>query len=464
MKRLLSLAGFVAILSLIPLTSAWAVWEGNAGIGQASDFPGSGLYAKSDMFPKNTVVEIKNLETEKSVRAVITGSSGIPGLVAVLSPETASALSIKAGSVCRVRIFIPSITERPADGTIVDGTKQTNADPDANPAAAVNQPANPDVPLESIAESPKDPLVALAPEEAVVETAPVPAASEAVAPAETASSARSSVSEVSPANESSVAEAPATPAETAPVVASTAEETAPAAAVAVVPLVDQAAVEEPVSAAEPAEDESAVAAAEPETSSSAPGAEPELAVTGEEASSAPEPEAALVPAEPLPPASPAPAKTDVPVVAESVPVPPQSAAVSAIAVPEAAPVEQPEKAVSPASPASVAAPAPVASAPAPIAPVAVPAPAQNASNVPVVSSLTKGGYYVQIGSYADMSNVNKIVDKYGSKYPFTVEKGATKKGDTLKVYVGPVKKDEYGAVLERFRQLGFKDAFVKKVP
>lgn len=85
-----------------------------------------------------------------------------------------------------------------------------------------------------------------------------------------------------------------------------------------------------------------------------------------------------------------------------------------------------------------------------------------ASDVSVVSSLAKGSYYIQIGTYGDMSNVKKIVDKYGAKYPFTVEKGVSKGAETLKVYVGPVKKDEYGAVLERFRQLGFKDAFVRK--
>ena len=460
MKRLLSLAGFAVILSLIPLTSAWAVWEGNAGIGQASDFPGSGLYAKSDMFPKNTVVEIKNLETEKSVRAVVIGSSGIPGLVAVLSPETASALSIKAGSVCRVRIFIPSITERPADGTVVDGTRQTNADPDANPAAAVNQPANPEVPLESIAESPKDPLVALAPEEEAA-AAPAPAASDASAPAETSAAAPASESRASAPAESSVSKssaATASPAETASSVAAPAEETAPAVVVAAIPSAD----EEPAAGTEPVADESAIAVSEPAESgtpevsdTTAPTAEPELAVAGEESSTEPESEVALVPAEPLPPASPAPAQTDVPVVAENAPVPPSSAAVSPSAIPEAAPIEQPQKAA-----------APVESAPAPAAVVVAPAPApaQNMTNVPVVNSLAKGSYYVQIGTYADMSNVKKIVDKYGSKYPFTVEKGASKNGDTLKVYVGPVKKDEYGAVLERFRQLGFKDAFVKKVP
>lgn len=437
MKRLLSLAGFVIILSLVPLTSVWAVWEGNAGIGAASDFPGSGLYARSDMFPKNTVVEIKNLETEKTVRAVITGASGVPGLVAVLSPETASALSIKAGSVCRVRIFIPTVTERPADGTIVDSTKPTNADPDANPAAAVTQSKDSEVPLETIAESPKDPLVALAPAsapapvESAATSAPASAPTTAPAPAasETPAAASPSAAAVAVPETADAESAAAAPVETAPATG----DSSPAA-------VGSAAPAEP--AAQPIESVAAAPA-----SSSSPTAEPELAVAPA-SSSETESDVSLVPAEPLPPASPAAAvaKTDVPVVDAPSPVPPATA--SASAIPEASPVEQSAKTAQPTPT------APVAAAPASAMPTA--------SDVSVVSSLAKGSYYIQIGTYGDMSNVKKIVDKYGAKYPFTVEKGVSKGAETLKVYVGPVKKDEYGAVLERFRQLGFKDAFVRK--
>lgn len=452
MKRLLSLAGFVIILSLVPLTSVWAVWEGNAGIGAASDFPGSGLYARSDMFPKNTVVEIKNLETEKTVRAVITGASGVPGLVAVLSPETASALSIKAGSVCRVRIFIPTVTERPADGTIVDSTKPTNADPDANPAAAVTQSKDSEVPLETIAETQKDPLVALA---------PAPAESATPSAAARASSTQPAAEQAAPSSIPAAGENPAS--------------AAPAAAVAAVP--DAADTESPSSgSAETApatgEDSPSVVesagptdsvAAAP-ASSSSPMAEPELAVAPASSSEV-ESDVSLVPAEPLPPMASSGSKTDVPVVDAPVPVPPANASASA-AITEVSPAEQPAKTVQ-STPT-----APVAASPAPATPTAsvvgvapvseVQQPRQSSSDASIVSSLAKGSYYIQIGTYGDMSNVKKIVDKYGSKYPFTVEKGMAKGTETLKVYVGPVKKDEYGAVLERFHQLGFKDAFVKK--
>ena len=138
MKRTLWLASLFCILVTIPLALTWATWEGNAGTGAPSDFPGSGLYARSDMFPRNTVVQIVNLESGSSVRAVITGSSGVPGLVAVLAPETAAALNIREGAVVRIRITTPApVGERPAPGTLDTGDGLTVADPDVNPEAMV---------------------------------------------------------------------------------------------------------------------------------------------------------------------------------------------------------------------------------------------------------------------------------------------------------------------------------------
>ncbi|HNQ97451.1 MAG TPA: hypothetical protein PKH81_05115, partial [Treponemataceae bacterium] len=74
MKRNVVIVSLIVVFLAIPLISVWAVWEGNAGIASSSDFPSAGMYAKSDMFPRNTIVEIRNLETERTIRAVITGS------------------------------------------------------------------------------------------------------------------------------------------------------------------------------------------------------------------------------------------------------------------------------------------------------------------------------------------------------------------------------------------------------
>ncbi|MBN2812381.1 MAG: SPOR domain-containing protein, partial [Spirochaetales bacterium] len=116
-----------------------------------------------------------------------------------------------------------------------------------------------------------------------------------------------------------------------------------------------------------------------------------------------------------------------------------------------------------ASSASAAVVPPVQASAAPIAAAIAPAPAPAAiSGLPFISSFAKGSYYVQIASCAETLNAKKIVDEWGASYPVVVERSSGAKGELLKVYVGPVQKDEYGAVLERFRQLGFKDAFVKK--
>jgi len=401
MKRIFSIIGCSVLLVFVPLTSVWAVWEGNAGIAAAAEFPGSGLYARSDMFPKNTVVEIENLETEITVRAIITGTSGVPGLVAVLSPETAAALNIRTGSVSRVRISVPSAIEKSASGVSTESARTTAADPDVNPAEAtasavtnstsaspstdITSAATPEIPLEAIAESPENPLVSLNDVPATVIT-PEPAAT--------------------PETESSPEIASATPTE-------------PTA--------------EPESATEP---EIALGNDKPETFDN----EPEIAsvpvpasdtVPGDTGDS----EVTLVPAEPRPPE--VTSTLDGVPVAETITVAPVTDA--AVATAEVVPPV----------------PAIAVQKPAVIVPVSI-------SDLPLIQSLVKGSYYIQIATMSDTLNVRNIFNTYGKKYPIAIEKSTNKNGDIMKIYIGPIQKDEYGAVLERFQKLGFKDAFVKK--
>ena len=76
----------------------------------------------------------------------------------------------------------------------------------------------------------------------------------------------------------------------------------------------------------------------------------------------------------------------------------------------------------------------------------------------VIESLPKGSYFVQLAAYKNQENVQNILEKYGSKYPISVQESNGKKI----VLVGPLSVDEYGTVLQRFKAFGFKDAFVKK--
>ena len=99
-----------------------------------------------------------------------------------------------------------------------------------------------------------------------------------------------------------------------------------------------------------------------------------------------------------------------------------------------------------------------------VTPPAEPVVAQAAEESYTANVLTKGAFYVQIGRFKDMLNVESFVQQYGKQYPIAVEKSSTAKEVFYKVYIGPLQKDEQGAALETFQKLGFKDAFLKKAP
>ena len=433
MKRFSILIACMALCFGFSAVSAWAIWEGNAGIAAASEFPGKGLYARSDMFPKNTVVLIENLETGIKVRAVVTGPSGVSGLVALLSPETASALNVRSGSVRRVRISIPTVVaEKGATGIAEVEPSSTVADPDVNPAVAAGSGA---IPLASIAGENENPLMPLDAEagEASGAAEPTGAVETAEAPADAIVSEDGVAlgsGEVAPSLAEGDEIAPVGGAEAAPAVAAAAVPVATADEIAENPET----TETPIA---PEDASTGAALAESEEALPEPGAteapeayydEPELA-SGEGA---------------------VPVEEDLPVEEESVAL---------------VPTEMNPPSAGPLSP--VPAPAAVAPVTAPVpahatTESAAPTRAESAAPIaalPLVGTLAKGSYYVQVASYEDPLNAKKLVDSYSGKYPMVVEKGADAK---LKVCIGPVKKDEYGAIIERFRSLGFKDAFVRR--
>lgn len=467
-------AALLALVSVMPL---WAIWEGNAGIASSVEFPGSGNFAKSDMFPKNTIVEILNLETNIQIRAVITGASGVPGLVAMLSPDAAAALNVKSGSVSRVRISVPSpVSETPAAGTLSGGTGSRTADPDTNPesasieadklagsaivvdaaagsAAATGAAAAAPETLAAIASPSADPLVPVGEEVPAVEE---PETAVAVEPIET---------EAPPVDESSaVAEVPAVPETLEPFEAVELADTAMELPEAPEP--DAPAAETPGIAEAPEAPAAVVSSTmydEPEllvTETAAPEIVPET--TPETTVS--ETVADLEPAVPVEPEIPVEELTETIVSlepAEMLPPPaPEVAAVPELHQMselepgiELEPVAVPEIATAPVA-------AAIAVEPVLNAPSAESAP--TAGELPLINSFEKGKYYVQIASYAETSNIYAVMKTWGGKYPIAVERSSSNGKEIYKVYVGPVTRDEYGAVLERFKAAGYRDSFVKK--
>jgi len=453
MKSTLRFISLFCILVTIPLTLTWATWEGNAGTGAASDFPGNGLYARSDMFPRNTVVQIVNLESGSSVRAVITGSSGVPGLVAVLSPETAAALNISEGAVVRVRITTPArVSETPAPGTLETGDALTVADPDVNPEAMV--------PLAAIAGAGEAPMI------------PVPGTDEH----ETFDDARESLGLTNETGEMSESPLEELPADTA-----------------VVPNEDTLGAEDAVAEDNFAEapgavmSEAAVIAAE-DADSGMPADEMDATTAFEEADAATALEEAPVPEtaesdlfydEPeLLQAEAQPVETVEDITLEPAELRPPESTMDAFPVaPPVVPEEIPETALDETVPLVE----PIEEVPAqgtplfgalallPETPVEAAPPVNTArdsfdGDYPWIDRLNTGAYYVQIAAYKDAVNVRTILNRFGKKYPVVVQKGASSDKPLVKVYVGPLKKDEYGAVLEYFRKNGFPDAFARNIP
>jgi hypothetical protein len=115
---------------------------------------------------------------------------------------------------------------------------------------------------------------------------------------------------------------------------------------------------------------------------------------------------------------------------------------------------------------------PVAAAPtAPNVPAAPPAPAKPAvpkplsppASVPLVASLARGSYYVQIGVYGTNDSLDGAVKGFRSTYPLAVEKVVAKGGsEAYRLYVGPLSRDESGTALYRIKSMGYRDAFVKQ--
>lgn len=73
------------------------------------------------------------------------------------------------------------------------------------------------------------------------------------------------------------------------------------------------------------------------------------------------------------------------------------------------------------------------------------------------SALASNCYYIQIATMGNIRNIENILVKY-SKYPVSLIPA----GKNYRVLVGPLSVDEYGAVLAKFKNAGFKDAFVRK--
>jgi hypothetical protein len=129
MKNMLSFVFILAALVLLPNAS---VWEGAAAAAAPGDLPDEGYYAATNSFPRNTVVDIVNLETGKSIRVIVAAPLDSPGLLAVLSRDAAAGIGLQPRFIGRIRMTQPS--DPIAFSRFTEGLA-TSGDPDYDPRA-----------------------------------------------------------------------------------------------------------------------------------------------------------------------------------------------------------------------------------------------------------------------------------------------------------------------------------------
>jgi len=98
---------FLIFLAVFLFTGS-SPWEGAGAVAPDGELPASGFFIATNSFPRNTVVDITNIETGRSTRAIVANTLNSPGLLAIVSREAAELLGMRAGSVTRIRMIQPS--------------------------------------------------------------------------------------------------------------------------------------------------------------------------------------------------------------------------------------------------------------------------------------------------------------------------------------------------------------------
>ena len=133
--RRISAAVALAVVLALGTVAAQEGFEGLVTVGGAGRFP-PGLYGATNLVPPNTLVTVRNLDTGRADRIIITDSVGEPGVFLVLSAEAAVSLGVDPSGATRVRL-----TEVPRSSIVSPdplAERPFSRDPDINPLAGVS--------------------------------------------------------------------------------------------------------------------------------------------------------------------------------------------------------------------------------------------------------------------------------------------------------------------------------------
>jgi len=111
--------------------------------------------------------------------------------------------------------------------------------------------------------------------------------------------------------------------------------------------------------------------------------------------------------------------------------------------------------------------APIGSPPSSVAvkkdpPPAAPSVSRNSPQfkAPLVTSLERGKWYVQIGAYARSVHVEEAVSRVGTTSPVVIHSVGTAANPMFRVLLGPFSQGESKTMMQRFRNKGY-DAFLR---
>jgi hypothetical protein len=412
MKRII----FLSILSLSFVSlSAQQVWEGTGVAGRYGDFPYTGYYGYSNIFPRNSLVNVQNIANGKIVQIIISGALEDPALFLVLSRQAADALGMDRSDTAGVRVSLAATAADP----IVRGYSDLpySNDPEVNPAARAGDVNS------GVEKNPLPPeKIPAVTEKTETKTGAAALGTEAAATKDRAEKEESpSISSRVPAaredieiKESPFAELP----EERPNLSGRTGADDPG-------IGENWVLEDLEGAKRPADSAAAVGElpvppSDVPAESSPKTAEAEKTETTPEAGTKTETIITLEPAEPKPPTEEAGASS--------------KALDSIIAsIPE-----------TPADPAASSEWA--------------------RENLPLVTSLPVKSYYLQVASYRNPARVKPLVNSLAAAYPVypVVVLDTSDAHPFYRVMVGPLGEDERGLILHQIRAKGYKDAFLKE--
>jgi len=532
----------VLVLATVLLVGA-TVWEGVSDVSAPKDLPRAYSIA-TNSFPRNTVVDVTNLENGKMVRVIVIANLETAGLLATLSRNAADAIDLRHDSTCRIRMNQSSDNAPPrargtpapqyqlgpidASGAVLASTptEETN-----NATLASRTPATESAPVASKPAATESAPIASKPvvtESAPVASKPVVMESAPIASKQTVTESAPVVSKPAATESAPVASKPAVtesaPVASKPVVMESAPVASKPVATESAPIASKpAATESAPVASKPVATESEPVESKPTVTNVLPAAS--IAIAGEPEKIADDVTAADEPAladdviiaekpamsvnvtianEPttrdnkIVANKPAAQKDDV--IAASEPTrtaediivagSPVAAGVPATAGTKS----QPEPRISSGTltmiPADERAPTvlgqtatasrnvpPRNAAPSSVAPNVTPAPSRTQPieapirtyppaefspfQAPLISSLERGKWYVQLGVYSRPDNVEDEISRIGTAYPVAIQNVGSDTSPMFRVLLGPLNQGESGAMLQRFKSIGYADAFVR---